>query len=112
MALFSLPFWGVGGSLLRDSLATLLQGSREVCIGPHAWRVGRVGREKAEMEGSTADLRCSVEVQAVVNGREVACLVLQEGIVRHPVGQGLQPLEQEWLAKTIGEHLERCRQAG
>ncbi len=30
---------------------------------------------------------------------------LQEGINRHVFGEGLNPLEQEWLAEVINEHL-------
>lgn len=30
---------------------------------------------------------------------------LQEGINRHVFGEGLNPLEQEWLAEVVNEHL-------
>lgn len=30
---------------------------------------------------------------------------VQEGINRHVFGEGLNPLEQEWLAAVINEHL-------
>jgi hypothetical protein len=41
----------------------------------------------------------------VVNGSPQYQLVLQEGINRHVLGEGLNPLEQEWLAEVINQHL-------
>lgn len=41
----------------------------------------------------------------MVNGAPQYQLVLQEGISRHVLGEGLDPLEQEWLAGVINEHL-------
>ena len=40
-----------------------------------------------------------------VNGAPQYQLVLQEGINRHVFGEGLDPVEQEWLAGVINEHL-------
>lgn len=48
----------------------------------------------------------------VVNGQPQYQLVLTEGINRHVFGEGLNPLEQEWLAEVINEHIgETCAAA-
>lgn len=43
-----------------------------------------------------------------VNGEPQMQLVLQEGINRHVFGEGLAPLEQEWLAGVINDHIGVC----
>jgi hypothetical protein len=41
----------------------------------------------------------------VVNGQPQYRLVLQEGINKHVFGEGLSPVEQEWLVEVINEHV-------
>lgn len=60
--------------------------------------------------GRASDLRgADIEVPMVVNGQPQYQLVLQEGINRYVFGEGLNPLEQEWLAAVINEHLDENR---
>ena len=41
----------------------------------------------------------------IVNGQPQYQLVLQEGINKHVLGEGLTPVEQEWLVGVINEHI-------
>eukprot|EP00747_Dinoflagellata_sp_TGD_P091746 gnl/TRDRNA2_/TRDRNA2_165171_c1_seq1.p1 gnl/TRDRNA2_/TRDRNA2_165171_c1~~gnl/TRDRNA2_/TRDRNA2_165171_c1_seq1.p1 ORF type:complete len:621 (-),score=83.37 gnl/TRDRNA2_/TRDRNA2_165171_c1_seq1:116-1978(-) len=123
MALFSLPFWISGGDLLKKSFKPLLQGSTELKIGRKSWSFGRLNKEEFIAEGSTAGLKCkdlqSKQTQIVsVNGvmtEEVsdgpATLLLEEGTYQVPIGEGLLPVEVEWLKDIISKHIDRCRGA-
>jgi len=108
MALFSVPFWGVGGSLLKESFGPWLRGASELTIGRQRWSYGRIGAKDSTMEGRTADLKCGLETNMVVNGNEKKSISLSEGVLKQQLAEGLQEEEQAWLAEFIQEHLERC----
>ncbi|KAL4458937.1 hypothetical protein ABPG75_013802 [Micractinium tetrahymenae] len=128
--LFSLPFWAAGWQLAKQAFGRQFIRERLV-INLKSWKIEQqlallrkggaewsedAGQTK-EMAGRAADLQgADIEVPLVVNGQPQYQLVLQEGINRYVFGEGLNPLEQEWLAEVINEHLaenrERARELG
>ncbi|CAE8636125.1 unnamed protein product, partial [Polarella glacialis] len=90
MALFSLPFWGAGGSLLKDGFGPLLRGATELRIGRDEWSYGRLGSNKPIAEGSTAQLLCR-DASLAARGS----LTLEEGVLEQRCGQGLRPVERD-----------------
>ncbi|GAB4823289.1 hypothetical protein N2152v2_010335 [Parachlorella kessleri] len=139
--LFSIPFWLAGGQLAKSALAGAFKRER-LQVGLNSWRFQQqlallreggsvdweaqegVGRKEAkgktqdgvgrkEAKGKTQDLDgASVEITGYVNGVPQTQLVLQEGVNRYTLGEGLQPGEQEWLADVINGHLEQNKQLG
>ncbi|KAL4431634.1 hypothetical protein ABPG77_001476 [Micractinium sp. CCAP 211/92] len=128
--LFSLPFWAAGWQLAKQAFGRQFVRERLV-INLKSWKIeqqmaflrkgGADWREDArqakEVSGRAADLQgAKIEVPMIVNGEPQYQLVLQEGINRHVFGEGLNPLEQEWLAEVVNEHLaenrERARELG
>ncbi|PRW59623.1 serine threonine kinase [Chlorella sorokiniana] len=121
--LFSLPFWAAGWQLAKQAFGRQFIRERLV-INLKSWaieqqlafaRKGQAEWEEAagqskEVSGRAADLQgADIEVPMAVNGQPQYQLVLQEGINRHVFGEGLNPLEQEWLAAVINEHLDENR---
>eukprot|EP00929_Paragymnodinium_shiwhaense_P078317 TRINITY_DN40583_c0_g1_i1.p1 TRINITY_DN40583_c0_g1~~TRINITY_DN40583_c0_g1_i1.p1 ORF type:complete len:552 (+),score=107.99 TRINITY_DN40583_c0_g1_i1:41-1696(+) len=111
MALFSLPFWGAGGALLKESFGPVLKGAMTLRIGRERWSYGKVASETKEIEGRTDKLECDVVTTIVVNGRPQQAVVLREGVVEQLVNGRLQQVEIDWLSQVIKEHITRC-QAG
>lgn len=112
MSLFSLPFWGAGGVLLKESIGTWLRGAVVLNVDRNTWRCGKAARPVPIAEGLTSKLECSVEDVAVVNGKEIRCVTLTEGLVECRCGEGLNPKEVMWLQSLISNHIKRCRRGG
>ncbi|PSC76759.1 serine threonine kinase [Micractinium conductrix] len=121
--LFSLPFWAAGWQLAKQAFGRGFVRER-VVINLNSWSIeqqlafARKGGadwdedagQRKQTTGRTADLQgADMEVPMVVNGEPQYQLVLQEGINRYVLGEGLNPLEQEWLAQIINEHIEENR---
>lgn len=120
-ALFSLPFWFAGASLVKQAFGRQFIRERlEIGLGRwelHQALAGLRGRgadaavdwaaaRGKNVGGSTADLGgASMQVVAYVNGVPQGQLVLRQGVESIVLGEGLDPLEQEWLADVINAHL-------
>ncbi|CAL1171612.1 unnamed protein product [Cladocopium goreaui] len=93
MALFSLPFWNVGFTMLKDTFQPLIRGALELRIERDRWTISKANGKQLD-SGKTAKLQCFLE------GPEMgqSYLVLQEGIER--------PLKQGGLTQTEAECLE------
>lgn len=116
-ALFSLPFWAAGASLAKQAFGR--QFVREhLEISLSKWKLQQQvalarGSEPdwdkgggKELSGRTTDLSgAAMQVMAYVNGQPQGQLVLREGVESFSFGEGLDPLEQEWLASVINAHL-------
>ena len=122
-ALFSLPFWFVGIGLLRKAFGRQLIQER-IEIGAHRWtlyqKLARIREGKADWssstgkmaEGNTADLSSAdLEIVAYVNGVPQGQLQLRQGVEKYIFGEGLDPVEQEWLVSVINSHLEELQEA-
>lgn len=121
MALFSLPFWFAGASLLKQTLGRHFMRER-IEIDAASWRIQKQVAaanvkndnkpdwskgSKKESSGKTRDLReACFAVVAYVNGEPQGQLVLQHGAETYPIGEGLDVVEQEWLEAVINNHLE------
>ncbi|CAK9085185.1 Nocturnin (Carbon catabolite repression 4-like protein) [Durusdinium trenchii] len=102
MALFSLPFWQVGFTMLKDTFQPLLRGALELRISPSRWSVRKVNGKILD-EGKTAKLQYSIEGPQM--GQNY--LVLSEGI-QAPLKQGgLTDMEAEWLEALIAQYVQR-----
>jgi hypothetical protein len=116
-ALFSIPFWTAGASLLKQAFGRQLIRERlEIGLGRWALRTQLAalrsgaadwGAGGKEAGGRTADLAgAQMQVVGFVNGQPQGRLVLKQGVETVAFGEGLDPLEQEWLADVINSHLE------
>ena len=104
--------WPAGPSLPCLQLpvptaATLHQASSVLCQPIPAACTPRLPPSlPACVAGRAVDLQgAGIEVPMIVNGQPQYRLVLQEGINKHVFGEGLSPVEQEWLVEVINEHV-------
>jgi hypothetical protein len=118
-ALFSVPFWFAGASLLKQSFGRQFLRER-IEIGLGKWSLqqqlaglknrGELDWSKGggkEAEGRTGDLMgASMQITGYINGVPQGQLVLRQGVETYIVGEGLDPIEQEWLAEVINAHLD------
>jgi serine/threonine protein kinase len=118
-ALFSLPFWFAGASLLKQSFGRQFLRER-VEIGLGKWTLqqqlaglknrGELDWSKGggkEAQGRTGDLiGASMQITGYINGVPQGQLVLRQGVETYIIGEGLDPIEQEWLAEVINAHLD------
>ncbi|KAL4535053.1 hypothetical protein Ndes2526A_g05906 [Nannochloris sp. 'desiccata'] len=118
-ALFSVPFWFAGVSLLKQSFGRQFLRER-IEIGLGKWTLqqqlaglknkGEVDWSKGggkEAQGRTADLvGASLQITGYINGVPQGQLVLRQGVETYILGEGLDPIEQEWLAEVINAHLD------
>merc|ERR1712054_248097 len=92
--------------MLKESIGSWLRGATVPNIGRRSWRCGRAARPMPLAEGSTAKLECRLDTVA---GGELQCITLVEGLVECPCGEGLRPVELQWLQSLLTKHIERCR---
>jgi len=117
LALFSLPFWAAGASLAKQAFGRQLV-REHLEISLNKWRLQQQvalarGSEPdwargggKELGGRTRDLSgAAMQVMGYVNGQPQGQLVLREGVESYSFGEGLDPLEQQWLASVINAHL-------
>lgn len=99
MALFSLPFWNVGFTMLKDTFQPLIRGALELRIERDRWTISKANGKQLD-SGKTAKLQCFLE------GPEMGqnYLVLQEGIERPLKQGGLTQTEAEWLEALISSY--------
>ena len=125
-ALFSLPFWYAGVSLVKQAFGRQLIRER-LEIGLGTWKLSQQlavlkqgggggdgdgnkvdwgkGNGK-QVGGKTADLvGADAAITAYINGAPQGQLVLRQGVESFVLGEGLDPLEQDWLANVINSHL-------
>lgn len=118
-ALFSVPFWFAGASLLKQSFGRQFLRER-IEIGLGKWTLqqqlaglknrGELDWSKdggKEAQGRTLDLvGASLQITGYINGVPQGQLVLRQGVETYVLGEGLDPIEQEWLAEVINAHLD------
>lgn len=121
-ALFSLPFWFAGANLIKQAFGRqFLRERLEIGLGKWMFRQQLAGLSnrgsnaevdwemgsKKESSGRTADLiGAAMEITGYINGVPQGQLVLRQGVETYILGEGLEPIEQEWLAEVINAHLE------
>jgi eukaryotic-like serine/threonine-protein kinase len=117
-ALFSIPFWFTGVSLLKESFGRhFLREKIEIGLGKwtlQQWLAGFTivgeldwsnGGGK-EAGGRTADLiGASMRITGYINDVPQGQLVLRQGVETYVFGEGLDVIEQEWLTEVINAHL-------
>jgi len=118
-ALFSVPFWFAGVSLIKQSFGRQFLRER-IEIGLGKWTLqqqlaglknrGELDWSKGggkEAQGRTSDLvGASLQITGYINGVPQGQLVLRQGVETYILGEGLDPIEQEWLAEVINAHLD------
>ena len=108
-ALFMLPFWLAGGSVVKT---TVLDPSKATAlsIGQYAWELKQTlpaGVAVSTAEGATDELsNASVEVAATVNGVPTYVMRLLGGGKGYGIGEGLSEAELEWIAAEVNEYLD------
>lgn len=121
-ALFSLPFWFAGAQLVKQTFGRQFVRER-LEIGLGRWKLqtqlaglssGAGGNSEVDWSkgggkssgGRTDDLvGATMSVLGYINGVPQTQLVLKQGIESFALAEGLDPLEQEWLAEVINTHL-------
>lgn len=121
-ALFSAPFWFAGVQLAQQALGPSLL-KEHIIIGRNKFRISQElatingglpkflgGANRRQKEGETCNLRgARVVTTVIVNGVPRTALEVVEGLNRYRLGEGLQRLEQEWLAGEINQLLAEQR---
>ena len=118
-ALFSLPFWFAGASLIKNAIGRQFI-SESLQIDEVTWKFERKlailsgpdntpnwarGSSK-QVSGFTSDLNSAiVNVTGYVNGVPQSELILKHGVQSVVFGEGLDPVEQDWLASVINDFL-------
>ena len=120
-ALFSLPFWFAGAQLVKQAFGRQFIRERFE-VGPGKWTLRQqlaglsnrgsnteVNWEEGsakEASGRSADLMgAAMEIKGYINGVPQGQLVVRQGVESYILGEGLEPIEQEWLAEVINSHL-------
>lgn len=108
-ASFSLPFWLVGGGMVKEVYGMVFQASRlELDAANGTWSLGitSTGLKNKVEEGALEDVDAAkVVVTSVTNGTPTEALSLQIGVDSKTFGAGLTSIEQEWLAAEINSFL-------
>jgi len=118
-ALFSLPFWFAGASLIKGALGRQFI-SELLEINEITWKFERKlailsgpdnipnwarGSSK-QVSGFTSDLSSAIaNINGYVNGVPQRELILKHGVESIVFGEGLEPVEQDWLASIINDFL-------
>lgn len=121
-AAFSIPFWVAGAGLLKSSFGRQFI-AEKIEINPVTWMLeknvalfsqssqqnasGPDWENSAKKRGSgyTSDLSgASVEVVGYINGVPETQMMLRHGVEKVVFGEGLEPVEQEWIAGVIQEY--------
>lgn len=109
-ALFSIPFWLIGGGMVIGVVNNILK-RVHLHIGPHQFVLEQslLGRTR-RIEGKTADLS-GVELQTAYtsNNRPIHVINLIEGVHNHKWGTPLSEVEKNWLVAEINDFLQQQR---
>lgn len=117
MALFSLPFWGAGFGVLKESFGLLLKGSRELSVDPDSWSLGEATMSDSALAWLRRDQRASQgegsvsrkpfvdgktsDLQFLVNYPPGSSLTLKEGLLEVQVGEGLAEVDHSLQGPVV-----------
>lgn len=122
-ALFSLPFWFAGATIAKQAIGRSLIRERLI-ITRSIWKLETKlallnGSSKSadwdngaarEKSGRSRDLvNANLQVTAYVNNVPQTQLVLKEGVTNNVFGEGLDPLEQQWLVSEINSFIKEIK---
>lgn len=128
--LFSIPFWMAGATLAKTAI-----GRQFVCekmaIGSATWKLEKKlallsrspdrpndvipnwaeGSTKQQL-GYTSDLTSAeMSISGYVNGIPQTQLIIKHGVENIVMGEGLDPVEQQWIASQVNQFLENLSNA-
>lgn len=118
--LFSLPFWAAGAQLTKSALGsslireTLEVNAQSFTVKKQLAFIGNADRvmdtkdsRTKETSGDSRDLiKAEVVTTVVINNAPQMALKIYEGVQSYIFGEGLNPLELEWLAGEINDIIQ------
>ena len=128
--LFSIPFWMAGATLAKTAIGRQFVYEKLV-IGSATWKLEKklallsrspdrpndvvpnwTEGSKKQQIGYTSDLSSAeISISGYVNGIPQTKLIIKHGIENLVMGEGLDPVEQQWIASQVNQFLENLSDA-